>query len=58
MKRFACGDVVPGCQDVFLGDTEDDVLAQALEHAASAHGMTDVSAETLEHARSLITTTA
>jgi len=56
VKRFACGDVVPGCEDVFLGPTEDDVLDQALEHAAAAHGLTEVSEETLEHARSLTTT--
>lgn len=58
MKRFACGDVVPGCEDVFLGPTEDEVLAQAVEHAAAAHGMIDVPPETLAQARSAITTVA
>lgn len=58
MKRFACGDVVPGCEDVFLGATDDEVLDQALQHAAEAHGLTDVPPETLEHARGLVTTVA
>jgi predicted small metal-binding protein len=42
MKKFACGDVVPGCDGVVTGQTEDDVLAAAAEHAAAAHGMTEV----------------
>ncbi|TCI98850.1 DUF1059 domain-containing protein [Aeromicrobium sp. IC_218] len=58
MKRFACGDVVPGCEDVFLGATEDEVLDKALQHAADAHGMTEVSEETMDHARGLVTTVA
>lgn len=58
MKRFACGDVVPGCEDVFLAATEDEVLGQALQHAAEAHGMTEVSDETMDLARGLVTTVA
>jgi predicted small metal-binding protein len=34
--------VVPGCDGVVTGQTEDDVLAAAAEHAAAAHGMTEV----------------
>jgi len=58
VKRFACGDVVPGCEDVFLGASEDEVLDKALQPAADAHGMTDVPPETVEHARGLVTTVA
>ena len=42
MKRFACGDVVPGCDATFVCDSEDDVLAQVAQHAAAVHGMTEV----------------
>jgi len=42
MKSFACGTVVPGCEGVVTGETDDDVLAAAAAHAAHAHGMTDV----------------
>ncbi len=42
MKKFACGDVVEGCDGVVTGETDDEVLAAAAAHAASAHGMTDV----------------
>ncbi len=43
MKSFACGSVVEGCEGVVTGETEDDVLAAAAQHAADAHGITDVS---------------
>ena len=42
MKRFACGDVVPGCDATFVCDTDDDILAQVAQHAAQVHGMTEV----------------
>lgn len=42
MKKFACGDVVAGCDGVVTGETDDEVLAAAAAHAASAHGMTEV----------------
>lgn len=42
MKQFACTNVVPGCDGVVTGETDDDVLAAAARHAADAHGMTAV----------------
>ena len=42
MKRFACGDVVPGCDATFVCDTEDEILVQVARHAAEVHGMTEV----------------
>ena len=42
MKRFACGDVVPGCDATLVCDSEDDVLAQVAQHAAEVHGMAEV----------------
>ena len=45
MKKFACGQVVPGCDGVVTGATDEEVLAAAAEHAATAHGMTEVPEE-------------
>jgi predicted small metal-binding protein len=45
MKRFACGDVVPGCESVFVSTSEDDILAQVARHAAQDHGMSSVPPE-------------
>jgi predicted small metal-binding protein len=45
MKQFACGTVVDGCAGVVTGETEADVLAAAAQHAAEAHGMTEVPPE-------------
>jgi predicted small metal-binding protein len=56
MKKFACGDVVPGCDGVVTGETEDDVLAAAATHAAAAHGMTEVPGEVVAAIRAGITT--
>ncbi|MBG6224445.1 putative small metal-binding protein [Arthrobacter sp. CAN_A2] len=45
MKAFACGDVVPGCEARWVCSTEDEVLAQVGAHAASAHGLTEITPE-------------
>ena len=42
MKKFECNTVVPGCDGVVTGSTDDDVLAAAARHAADAHGMAEV----------------
>jgi predicted small metal-binding protein len=57
MKSFACGTVVPGCDGVVTGETDDDVLAAAADHAARAHGMTEVPAEVVGAIRAGITET-
>jgi predicted small metal-binding protein len=57
MKQFACGTVVPGCDGVVTGATDDDVLAAAAAHAASAHGMHDVPDEVVAAIRAGITET-
>ncbi len=51
MKKFACGDVVPGCDGIVTGETDDDVLAAAAAHAASAHGMAEVPDEVVSAIR-------
>jgi len=55
MKQFACATVVPGCDGVVSGETEDDVLAAAAAHAAEAHGMSDVPAEVVDAIKAGIT---
>ncbi len=56
MKKFACGDVVPGCDGVVTGETDDDVMAAAAAHAAAAHDMAEVPAEVVAAIRAGITT--
>lgn len=58
MKQFACGTVVDGCDGVVTGETDDEVLAAAAQHAADAHGMSEVPAAVVEKIRAGITTAA
>jgi len=57
MKRFECGTVVEGCDGVVTGETEDEVLQAAAEHAASAHGMTELPDDVVAAVRAGITDT-
>lgn len=41
-KQLKCGDLMPGCNFVAKGATEDEVLKIAAEHAKSAHGIQQV----------------
>jgi predicted small metal-binding protein len=42
MKRFACGQVVPGCTATFHGNSNNDILTQVAAHARKDHGLTDI----------------
>jgi len=55
MKKFECNTVVSGCDGVVTGETDDDVLAAAAQHAAEAHGMTEVPDEVVSAIRAGIT---
>lgn len=55
MRKFACAQVVPGCDGVVTGADDDAVLAAAAEHAASAHGMSEVPDEVVAAIRAGIT---
>ena len=44
MKRFACGDVVPGCDAAFTAADADGIFAQVVPHAAT-HGISEVTPE-------------
>jgi len=47
MKQFSCGDVVPGCKASFTVETESELLQAIAAHAASGHGITEISVELL-----------
>lgn len=55
MKQFACGSVVDGCDGVVTGETEDEVLAAAAQHANDAHGISDPPPELVEQIKAGIT---
>jgi predicted small metal-binding protein len=44
---LACGDVMPGCAARFESDDRDRLLTDVAGHAASAHGITEVTPEVL-----------
>ena len=55
MKRFACADAGVVCKAEVTGDTEEEVLGKAVEHARTAHGIDLAQSSTLaSFARSLI----
>lgn len=40
MKTLACGELVAGCQTVVRGESEEEVLQIAAQHAVEVHGLT------------------
>ncbi|MGI9623882.1 MAG: DUF1059 domain-containing protein [Acidimicrobiales bacterium] len=55
MKKFACATVVEGCDGVVTGDSVDDVMAAAAQHAQEAHGMQEVPPDVVAAIRAGIT---
>jgi predicted small metal-binding protein len=43
-KVLRCNDLMPGCAFEAKGESEGDVLAQAAEHARTAHGISEIPA--------------
>jgi predicted small metal-binding protein len=41
MKQFSCGDVVPGCQQRFVG-SESEILSAVAVHARNDHQMNEI----------------
>ncbi len=37
MKRFACGDIIPGCGAVSTAADDEGILVQTRRHAVEAH---------------------
>ena len=53
-KTLNCRDVGVDCDASFTGETEDEIMAQAAEHARTEHGYDEVPAELAEKARGAI----
>lgn len=55
MKSFRCQDAGLVCKAKFTGETEEEVLAQAVEHAREVHGVDLAASTTLSgYARSAV----
>ncbi|MEJ7763919.1 MAG: DUF1059 domain-containing protein [Acidimicrobiales bacterium] len=54
--NIACGDVVPGCAATLDANTEDELMAKVAEHAATEHGVTEVTPELAGQVKGAITT--
>jgi predicted small metal-binding protein len=55
MKSFQCSDAGVPCNAKVTGDTDEEVLAKAVEHARKAHGVDLTVSKTLAgYAQSLI----
>jgi predicted small metal-binding protein len=53
-KVMNCNDVVGNCDFVARGDSEQDILRQAAEHARTAHQVNEVTPELANKVRSAI----
>jgi predicted small metal-binding protein len=53
-KVLKCGDVVPGCNFEMRGNSEDEVLKKANEHAKTAHNMQYMPPDVLSKVRAAI----
>jgi predicted small metal-binding protein len=56
MKKFRCGDLMPGCAATFAGSTEE-VLAAVATHARHDHGL-DVTPDLAAAVRGAMTVAA
>jgi ketosteroid isomerase-like protein/predicted small metal-binding protein len=53
-KVLRCRDVGLDCEDELRGETEEDILRQAAEHAHSAHDIRDMSPDLVQKVRAAI----
>ena len=56
-KTLKCGDLMPGCDFVAQGESEEDILRQAAAHAKEAHGIDEVTDELVAQVRAKISDT-
>ena len=54
MKEFKCGQLVPGCETVIDGQSDDEIVAEVAVHARDAHGMDEVPPEVEDKVRAAI----
>ena len=52
--EFECDNVIPGCEGKVHGETFDETLGKAAEHAAGTHGLTDLDDTTVEAVKAAI----
>jgi predicted small metal-binding protein len=55
-KSLKCGELFPGCSVEARGETEEEVLKQAAEHARRDHGVSQIDAATLAKVKAAIRT--
>lgn len=55
--EFECTNVVPGCEGKVSGESKDDVVQKAAQHAADAHGMAELPVEIVEKVKASIVAT-
>ncbi len=53
-KEMRCGDLMEGCHFVVTGDTEEEVLQKAAEHAKATHGITEINDDLMAKVRGAI----
>ncbi len=53
-KTLNCSDVGVDCDATFTGETEDEIMTQAAEHARTEHGYDEVPPELADKARAAI----
>jgi predicted small metal-binding protein len=53
-KVLKCGDVKPGCVAEIRGNSEEEVLRKAAEHAKTDHGMDSIPPDVLAKVRASI----
>ena len=53
-KVLRCGELFPGCAVVARGETEDEILKQAAEHAKRDHGVATIDPATLAKVKAAI----
>lgn len=54
MKEFRCGELVPGCDAAFEGESEAEILQRIAAHARDEHGMDEVPPEVVDQIRAAI----
>jgi predicted small metal-binding protein len=53
-KVLLCGDIVDCCDFVASGDSEQEVMQKAAEHARSAHNLSEIAPDLADKVRSAI----
>jgi len=53
-KILRCGELFPGCSIEARGETEEEILKQAAEHARKDHGLSQIDAGTLAKVKAAI----